>query len=183
MTEEISNEKKSEEKVEDLSSVTSLEKDHGRKLAEWKFSEYVKYERSPAWYVGLGIIEAAVIIYSILSKNFLFALIAILIGMILVLHSKREPAELQCRIFEDGIQVGNKFYEWNDIKKFRIVYEPPKIKLLYIDLKSVFMPDFSVPFDNQNPLEIRKILKEYLEEDLEKQYETLTDRVNRWLRL
>lgn len=165
--------KKSEEKTEE----------HGKKLAEWKFSEYVKYERSPAWYVGLGIIEAAIIIYSILSKNFLFALIAILVGMILVLHSKREPTELHCQIFEDGIQVGSTFYEWDDIKKFRIVYEPPAVKLLYIDIKSILMPDFSVSLNNQNPLEIRQILKTYLVEDLEKQYETLTDRVNRWLRL
>lgn len=179
----MSEEKKQEQTTtEDLSSDLSKE-EHGKKLAEWEFTEYVKYERSLAWYIGLGIIEVVVIIYSILSKNFLFALIAILVGLILVLHSKREPAELNCQIFEDGIQVGQKFYEWNDIKTFRLVYLPPEIKLLYIDLKSVFMPDFSVPLNNQNPLEIRQILKTYLVEDLEKQYETLTDRMNRWLRL
>lgn len=170
-----------QEKIENLPS--SVTDDHGKKLAEWKFSEYVKYERSPAWYVGLGIIEVAVIIYSILSKNFLFALIAILVGLILVLHSRQEPAELYCRIFEDGIQVGSKFYEWDDIRKFWLVYEPPNIKLLHIDLKSIFMPDFSVPLNNQNPLEIRQILKTYLVEDLERRYETLSDRMNRWLRL
>ncbi|MGC9049026.1 MAG: hypothetical protein ACP5IX_02310 [Patescibacteria group bacterium] len=160
-----------------------VEADHGKKLAEWEFSEYVKYQRTLAWYIGLGIIGAAVIIYSIFSKNFLFALIVILIGFILVLHSKREPAGLKCLIFEDGIQVGTRFYDWDEIKSFRLVYKPPKVKLLYIDLKSILMPDFSVPLNNQNPLEIRQILKIYLPEDLEKQYETLTDRMNRWLKL
>jgi hypothetical protein len=168
---------------EEIKKEIKVEEDHGKKLAEWEFSEYVKYERSTAWYIGLGIVEVVIVIYSILSKNFLFGIIAILVGLILILHSKREPAGLKCRIFEDGIQVGSNFYEWDDIRSFRIVYEPPKVKLLYIDLKSIFMPDFSVPLNNQNPLEIRKILKTYLLEDLEKKYETMTDRMNRWLRL
>jgi hypothetical protein len=101
----------------------------------------------------------------------------------LVLHAKRDPAELACQIFEDGIQIGSKFYEWDEIKKFRLVYQPPTAKWLYVDLKSVFLTDFSVPLGDQNPLDIRQILKTYLEEDLERQYETLSDRANRWFKL
>lgn len=157
--------------------------DHGKKLAEWKFTEYIKYERSPGRYAGLGIIELAVMVYSIISKNLLFAVVAILFGFILVLHAKRDPAELSCQIFEDGIQIGSKFYEWDEIKKFRLVYQPPTAKWLYVDLKSVFLTDFSVPLGDQNPLDIRQILKTYLEEDLERQYETLSDRANRWFKL
>jgi len=157
--------------------------DHGKQLVAWKFSEYVKYERSRAWYIGLGVIETLVIIYSIWTKNFLFALIVILVGIIVILHSRRQPMDLDCQIFEDGIQVGKKFYDWDDIKNFRIVYQPPQAKFLYIDLKNILLPDFSVPLNDQNPLALRDILKNYLIEELNRPYENITDRLNRWLKI
>ena len=117
------------------------------------------------------------------GQNFLFAIFAILIGFILILHSRREPSEVSCQIFEDGIQIGSRLYEWDDIKKFRIVYSPPAVKLLYIDLKSILISDFAVPLNDQNPLEVRQILKTYLVEDLERPYESLADKMNRWLKI
>ncbi len=47
----------------------------------------------------------------------------------------------------------------------------------------MILSDLSVPLEGKDPLKIRKILKEYLEEDLDKENETLMDRLNRWLRI
>ena len=91
--------------------------------------------------------------------------------------------DVLCNIFEDGIAVGSQFYEWSDIKNFRIVYQPPEVKKLYIDLKNNLLQDFSIPLEDQSPLMVRDILKKYLKEDLTKTEETLTDRLNRWLRI
>jgi len=157
--------------------------DRGQKLLEWKFTEYIKYERSTWWYVILAAIEILVIIYCFFAQNFLFALIAILVGVILVVHSQQQPPELDCHIFEDGVKAGNKFYEWEDIKAFRIVYEPPHAKFLYIDLKNVLARDFAIPLNDQNPLQVREVLKRYLMEDLTRPYESINERINRWLRL
>ena len=79
--------------------------------------------------------------------------------------------------------IGSKFYEWSDIKNFRIVYKPPEVKRLYIDLKNIFLSDFSVPLRDKNPIEVREVLKDYLKEDLTKEEETLTDRMGRWLKI
>ncbi|MDD2646850.1 MAG: hypothetical protein PHV78_02675 [Patescibacteria group bacterium] len=157
--------------------------DRGEKLVEWNFTEYVHYQRTRAWYVLISLIGLALIIYSVLSNNFLFALITVLVIIILVLHSRRQPMDLSCAIFEDGIQVGGKFYEWDNIRSFRIVYRPPQAKLLYIDLKNFMLSDFSIPLNDQNPLELRDALKQYLTEELDRPYENITDRINRWLKI
>jgi hypothetical protein len=157
--------------------------EYGKKLIEWEFPEYIKYQRSRKWFIGLGLIEFLAIIYAILTQNFLFGILMILIGFILILHSKREPLKITFQIFETGIKVGSKFYKWDQLNNFRIVYEPSGPKLLYFDVKGTLIPDFSIPLENQNPLEVRQILKKYLAEDLEKKYDTLTDKLNRWLRL
>jgi len=41
----------------------------------------------------------------------------------------------------------------------------------------MILSDLSVPLEGKDPLKIRKILKEYLEEDLDKENETLMDRL------
>ena len=159
------------------------EKDHGQILSEWKFPEYVQYQRSFSWYLVIGLIFIIALIYSFSTANFLFTIFLILFGLVIFLHFKRVPIEVDFKIFEDGLKLGAKFYEWSEIKNFRLVYRPPETKRLYFDLKSVLTPEISVPLEKQDPLEIRKTLGEYLEEDLEREEETLIDRLNRWLKI
>ena len=45
---------------------------------EWEIPEYTKHKRSSSWYLIMFIIALALIIYSIFTANFLFALIIIL---------------------------------------------------------------------------------------------------------
>jgi hypothetical protein len=40
-----------------------------------------------------------------------------------------------------------------------------------------------IPLENQNPLDIRKLLTEYLEEDLDKEDEPISEGLSRWLKL
>ena len=157
--------------------------EHGQLLLEWSFNEYAQPERGLSWYIIAGIFFVGMIVSAILSRNFLFVLILILLAFIIIIHSRRSPMRVDLKIFEDGVQVGSRFYEWRDLKSFRIVYEPPEVKRLYFDLRPFLLPDFSVPLEDQNPLKVREILKKYLPEDLTKEYETLLDRLNRWFKV
>ena len=156
---------------------------HGKQFLNWEFPEYNKYERGPLWRWVFGLILIGVLVYSILTLNLLFVIFIVLTCIVLFLHSKREALKINFGIFEDGIKIGENFYEWQDINNFRIVYEPPEVKRLYIDLKGTFLHDFSASLEDQDPVEVRKILKNYLEEDLTKPYETLADKLNRWLKI
>ncbi|MFA5051266.1 MAG: hypothetical protein WC499_04080 [Patescibacteria group bacterium] len=157
--------------------------DHGKNFLSWQFPEYTKYEREKSWYIIVGLISLGIIIYSIVTANILFVILLILFMTIITLHNRHEPMDVLCDIFEDGVAVGSQFYEWSDIKNFRIVYQPPDVKKLYIDLKNNLLQDFSIPLEDQSPLMVRDILKKYLKEDLTKTEETLTDRLNRWLKI
>lgn len=157
--------------------------DRGKEIIAWNFSEYIEYERSKGWHVSLVILLGAGIIYAIATTNFLFALFLILFGIIVSLQLRHPPLQVEFTISEKGLGIGQRFYDWDDIRNFRIVYKPPEVKRLYIDLKNILSPDFSVPLENQDPEKVRKVLKKYLEEDKEKKEETLTDRVSRWIKL
>lgn len=157
--------------------------DYGKSLLNWSFPEYIQYSRSKSWYIIIGILLVIVVFYALLTGNLLFALFLILFGLVLVLQTRRSPSNVEFKISEKGIAIGERFYDWSDINNFRFVYKPPEVKRLYIDLKNVLLPDFSVPLKDQEPGKIRKILKNYLEEDVEKTEETIIDRLGRWLKI
>jgi len=157
---------------------------YGKLLLDWTFPEYAHHNRSFKWYFLISLIFLLVIIYSFITGNFLFVVFLIIFAVIIFSSDHRSPRKVSFTIFEDGIKVGeNKFYNWSDIKNFHLVYQPPQTTRLYIDLKNMILSDLSVPLEGKDPLKIRKILKEYLEEDLDKENETLMDRLNRWLRI
>lgn len=157
--------------------------EHGKVLASWTFPEFIQYQRGMGWYIIIGLVGIGLLIWTILTANFLFALIIILVAIITLLHSRRQPAKIAIQITEDGIKVSSKFYEWGDLKNFWIIYEPPEVKTLYINSKSNLTPPLSVPLEEENPVEIRKILLTWLEEDLTQDHESATDQLEKWIKL
>jgi hypothetical protein len=172
-------------------------KNHGKTLIEWKFPEFIKPKRTKAWYFWAILIGGGLFIWAIITFNLLFALIILMSAIILLLHGKREPQELEFKITEDGFVIasldwkerrGNpvvneRFYLYKKIKSFYIIYEPPQVKNLYFQFKSGLRPRLSIPLENQSPLKVRKILLKYLEEDLEKDSEPFSEQLGRILKL
>jgi hypothetical protein len=156
---------------------------HGKTLLSWTFPEFVQYERSRSWFFGAGLIIAGLLVYSFFALNFLFAVIIIMIAVIMFLHSRKSPLDISFEITEDGLKVGEKFYEYKTLKKFWIIYEPPEVKNLYISFKSSIKPALKIPLKNQNPLQVRKVLLDYLEEDLTQEEEPFADLLSRRLKL
>ncbi len=155
---------------------------HGKTLIKWHFPEFEQPERSMSWYIVLFIIFAALLIYSIVTLNFLFAIIVVMVIVILFLHQRKDPIELEIKITEAGIEIGNKFYVYKELDKFFIIYEPPEISNLYIEFKSNLKPDLSIPLKEQNPIKVRDILIDFLAEDIDKEDEPMSDFLTRWLK-
>lgn len=159
------------------------DKDRGKVLAEWDIDEFPKHERSRTWYVVALIIAGAFMLYAILSLNYLFAAIIIIVGVIIFMQNRREPQRLSLKIQEDGLAIGETtFYEWKIIKEFWIVYDPPDVKNVYFDFKTGIRPSISLPLEKQNPLNIRKILLNYLPEAVDKENESFSDGLRRMLK-
>lgn len=151
---------------------------------QWEFPEYETYERGPAWYVimiGLGLIF---FIYAIINGNFLFALILLLFALILFTYQRSTPMQIPFVIYETGVQIGDRFYLYREIESFSVVYEPPLVKTLYIVPRaSVLKRDVSIPLDDHDPIQVRSLLLDHVEEDLTREEESSNDALRRLLKI
>jgi hypothetical protein len=148
----------------------------------WEAPEYEYEEKHPRWYLLMGGILLAVIIYALVTNSLLMAITFILIGMLGYIYAEREPRMIQMKINSDGIQVDNYFYKYEDLKSFWIFYEVEEnIKLLSLHSKKNFLPHIHVPVGDANPILIREVLVEYLPEI--RQELTIIDRLERMIGL
>ncbi|MFA6587991.1 MAG: hypothetical protein WCT08_02885 [Patescibacteria group bacterium] len=148
-------------------------------LLEWEFPSFEKHKRGIVWYLVMPVIFLALLIWTIIIKNFLFSIIIILIGIILGSKEFVQPQRVKFSIKESGIIIDDKFYRFREFDKFWIAYEPPEIKVLYLEFKTGLRTNYSIPLLDQNPLKVRTILQKYILEDLERESEDLTDRLAR----
>ena len=156
---------------------------HGKILAEWHVPEFIKYERSFGWFLLAGALGGFFLIHALVTANFLFAIIIMLVGSIVFLHERRHPEMMDFMILETGIAFGKKFYPYKDVTAFWIVYEPPAVKLLYFGLEKSLRKEVPIHLEDQNPVHIRRILLDYIGEDLDKEDEATEEALSRLFRL
>ncbi len=159
------------------------QRDLGKILSQWSFPEFVKYKRSRRWYAVAILITAVLLIYALVTSNILFATIIIIASIIFVLNEKRESKTIHFKISEEGIVVDNVLYEWPEIKNFWIIYEPDKVKNIYFEFKSLLLPRLPIPLQDQDPVAIREILLDYIDEDIDREGEPISDGLGRMLKL
>jgi hypothetical protein len=157
--------------------------DHGKTLLSWKFPEFLNYQRGKTWYVIATVVGAGLVIWSLATLNYLFAIVVVMVGVIVVAQGRRQPHDVVVQISEDGITVAQSFYRYKDIKSFWIVYDPPLIKKLFIDFKSAVRPTLTIQLENENPVNVRRILTKYIDEDIEKDEEPASDSISRLLKI
>lgn len=163
--------------------ITKTNVNTGDIIFYWQIREYEKYFRGKRWYLIMSLIAGLLIVYAVYSANYLFALMIVLFGIILIMQEMNEPGEIDFGICETGIIVGNKYYSFSELEKYWIVYSPPDTKTLYFELKGIIFHRLSINLEDANPNEIRDFLNQYLFEDLEKEEEPLSDRLGRLLKL
>ena len=158
--------------------------DYGEKITGWSIPEYDKHERTKRWYVISALVGVFFIVYSFWVGNFLFAAIVIIGALVIMIHDGQEPMTVDFAITDEGLIVGRKFYDYDVIKDFSIVYKPREnIKNLYFEFKNVVRPRLSVPLGEMNPLPIRENLLKYLPEDLERIDQPLSEALAKMFKL
>ncbi|PIW67649.1 hypothetical protein COW09_02175 [bacterium (Candidatus Moisslbacteria) CG12_big_fil_rev_8_21_14_0_65_36_11] len=156
---------------------------HGKELISWEFWEREERKKTAGLYAAIIFIFLSLAIVSAFTKNFLFLIFLILFFVVLMIEWNRPREKKKMEIFEGGVMVAQKFYEWEDLENFWIIYQPPKIKKLYLNPKGALNLEFSLSLENEDPIKVRNVLKQFLAEDLERKDETLFDLVKRWLKL
>lgn len=135
----------------------------------WEIPEYIKHDHTRNWYVAAGVIVIGMMIYALMSHNYLFLGILFLGAFITIMNDLGHPRMLTVILSDEGIRVGKSFYDYDEIRNFSVIYKPKdEVKNVYIEFKSPIKQRLSLPLMDQNPLAVREALLRFLPEDLER---------------
>ncbi len=171
---------KTSEKLEETRNKVG---DHGSVLLEWEFYDRPYYQRGRLWYSVMLIIGSLLLLYALITANFLFALIVVMFALVIYVSTIFEPAKLRFTVTEDGIEMGDSFVPFREVEKFWFYYDPPVVKNLYLEFNNTFRPRMRVDLGEQNPNRVREALARFIREDLEQVDEPLSDIISRIFKL
>ncbi len=155
----------------------------GRPLVVWEIDEYPRQTRSRRWYMIMAVAGVSLIVYSIATANFLFAVIILMSGIITLLSDFKHPDRIVVAVTSTGFVVGETYYDFRAIRDFALVYEPPEVKLLYVSFRQAWNPMLAIPLEDTDPNAVRKELLPFCLENLDRTSETLTEVLRRVYKL
>jgi hypothetical protein len=142
-------------------------------IIKWSAFEYEEKERNNDWFWALGIIILAGTITAIILKNYFFAILLLLSGIMLIFFAIKKPEEIFYEINNEGLKAKNKFYFFKDLKSFYIQTETESLKpILFIKTKRTIMPILSISFKNDLSQKIKEKMTQnnVLEEKMEEHF-------------
>ncbi|MDP3900384.1 MAG: hypothetical protein Q8Q23_04875 [bacterium] len=153
-------------------------------VLSWPVALFDRHARGRLWYIASSFIVLILLGLSYFTDNFLLAVIVVLGAAIVILLDNREDEKIDFSIVDEGLILGNKFIDYDDLRNFSIVYKPRQnIKRLYFEYNNVLKPRISIYIDDMNPLKIREVLLNYLQEDLDREGEPLSENLSRLLKI
>ncbi len=156
----------------------------GDVLFYWTMPEFHLHERGPFWYIAFFVLGIALILWAIFTANYIFAVFLVLLGIWMVMQHFRDPENVPIVILTTGIAIGDHYHAWDEIEHFSIVYDPPSVKTLYIDFMKAWRPVASIDIpDEVDPNALREALHEFVDENIERKDELLTDFIRRLYKL
>ncbi len=137
---------------------------------KWKIEEPDLMPKTAEWFWALGILAFAVIVFSILLKNYLLIIIVGLAAFIIYSSKNKKPDLLNFRLDNDGLYIGHKFHPYDDFESFWIFpAKDTEERELVLRHKRHLTPLLMAPFHNDDEQRIRRILNKHLPESEEKE--------------
>jgi len=164
-------------------NLNKAEANIGGVVFDWEVNEYEKHDRNKRWYVITAVVGVALLLYSVISGNYLFALVVVLFGIVLFLQDMQQPMQVSFAVTETGIVVGSTYYPFKEITNYWIIYSPPEVKNIYFTTNNILKHRLQIPLLDNDPRPIREYLNEFLVEDLDQEEEPLSDRLGRMFKL
>ena len=99
--------------------------------------------------------------------------------LVVFLQSHQAPHTIPFSITDLGVVLNNRFYPYSEFSDFYIIYNPPEVKTLFFEPHTVFRPRLRMEMTDQDPTEIKYVLRQFLEENFSKEDEPLSDKIAR----
>lgn len=186
-------------------NLSQEEASYGRPLLNWQISEYPFYQRDKRWHVIFGVVLGSLLIMALMPSSiwpdfllripvlrnffftgpdYIFAILIMLVGFVVLTNGRIRPMDIDIIVTTEGLIIGSKFYNYDTFREFSVIFKPAEnIRVLYLEYKNTMMPRLSIQLADTNPVQLREILLQYLEEDLERTDESNSDYFSRLLKL
>jgi uncharacterized membrane protein len=148
-------------------------------LLHWVAPEFEMFEQNKKRLAYATLVLLAIIIYATFTNNPIMAIVFVLIGIVAYMYRNKEPRILNFQIVPEGLLAGNELYEFENINSFWIFYDPQYKKIISLSVKSYLTPFVHIPVQDEDPVEIRRILLKYIPEI--KQEHNLAEILERFL--
>lgn len=130
---------------------------------EWLAPQYEHKDQSMDWFWALGVIIVATAITAIIYRNYFFAILIILGGLLLGYFTVKKPEMIDYELNEKGLRMKNRLHPYEEIKTFWIRKEGKP--MLFINSGRIFLPIISMPIYSNLADKIRaKMLEKNVEE-------------------
>lgn len=119
---------------------------------------------------GKNLIFAAAVALAVIAclifwlKNYFGSATIFLLYIIFYLYYGRENKELKFILRNDGIETESKFFFYDSLKSFRIIYLAGSTKELKITSKKKLIPEIAFPIGDADPVKIREIILKFIPE-------------------
>ena len=131
----------------------------------WQIEDRQANSNNGQWLWALAIIGFAVVIFSILLKNYLLIIIVALTAFIIYASKNKKSEMHDFHLDSNGIDIDGKLYSYENFESFGILPD----KEIAFRRKHHLMPLLIIPFHGHEELEIRKILESRLPESEEEE--------------
>lgn len=140
----------------------------------WIAPEAVRHERGTIWKSLMLIMTLLAIGLGIYFNAWTFSLAIGTFALVYTLVHREHPRDVEIKISNIGIKVGNRQYPFARVRAFWLIYEPPMVKTLNLLVDGELLPEVSIQLSDQNPAIIREFLMKKVPE-LSGKDESLTD--------
>ncbi len=100
-------------------------------LLSWTAQSRPHFERSARWYAIGGGVVLAVAAYAILTGSWPLALVAMLCGALYFLLRNQTPPLHSITIYDQGVQMDDAFWTWNDLNGYWLIKTPSYTQLCF----------------------------------------------------
>ncbi len=130
----------------------------------WEAWEYEHVPKTRGWFIAGGVLALGLLAFALATGSLLFGIFVILASFVVSLYALRPPRMVRAKITEDGVQIGRRIFDFDDLKSFWIFYNVSGIKELSLESKKSLMPHIKMPLGGADPVKVRQALLPYIPE-------------------
>lgn len=140
--------------------------ENSEKKIEWKTSSSLTGERGFLWYVIFFVVLWALLIFAWHQKNFLFIVLIILGGVLILFTGGNEKKEIKCLLTEKEFLINGKenVYRYEDFLGFSIFKKEEEKSFLVLYPKNPLVTNLKIHLPSDKEEEVKSFLKNKLEE-------------------